>query len=526
MLETRALHTREHSTPMSRRNLAVLCLAWATFCAISVQVARTTSATYDEVPHIGAGVRYWMGDLRLNREHPPLVKLLAAAALPEREPPLPLGAEADRDPDAAQWTWSSEWLHGSSRAPLDLLLRARLPLVLLNSTLLFAVALWTHRLAGALAAWVAAWLLATCPLWIANATLVTTDAAATLFFFGASYAGFQLVHARPEQRLRRAVWLAVLFALALCTKYSLIAALGLVPLGTALDALRLRRPAVLAWAAGAACAGALAGFLFAWGLPPQPGRYLEGISHVGVYHVRGHMFYSFGSFFHDLDPLYFAQALFVKVSLPTLVLCTLWPWVRASAGPFSFLLVIPPLGYYLLMAANAPPIGVRYVLPVLPFLSLLAGVAAAGLWRRPRWRWLLAPLAAAQVFSLATALRATPLAFFNGLGCRTGDELPCLDDSNVDWGQALPQLERFRDQRFPGETIRLFYFGSSPPRAYIDHVELAEPSEYARPRPALYAMSLHLRARCPKDAWPRTQRPSQVVGGAYAIFDLRGGMSR
>ena len=526
MLESRALHTLERSTPMSRRTLLVLWLAWATFCAISVHVARNTSATYDEVPHIGAGVRYLMGDLRLNREHPPLVKVLAAAALPEREPPLPLGAEADADPDSAQWTYGSEWLHGSNRAPLDLLLRARLPLVLLNSALLFAVALWTHRLAGGLAACAAAWLLATCPLWIANATLVTTDAAATLFFFSAAYAGFQLVHARPEQRLRRAIWLAVLLSLALSTKYSLIAALGLVPLGAALDALRLRRPAVLYWTAAAACAGALAGFLFAWGLPPQPGRYLEGVSHVGIYHVRGHMFYAFGSFFHERDLLYFAQALFVKVSLPTLLLCTLWPWVSAGAGPFSWLLVVPPLGYYLLMAANAPAIGVRYVLPVLPFLSVLAGVAAAGLWRQARWRWLLAPLAAAQVFSLATALRATPLSFFNGLGCRTGDELPCLDDSNVDWGQALPQLERFRDQRFPGETIRIFYFGSSPPRAYLDHVELAEAGEYSKPRPALYAMSLHLRARCPKDAWPRTQRPSEVVGGAYAIFDLRGGTPR
>jgi hypothetical protein len=510
---------------MSRRTLLVVCLAWAAFCAISIRVAGNTSATYDEVPHIGAGVRYLAGDLRLNREHPPLVKVLAAAALPERQPPLPLGAEADTDPDAAQWTWGSEWLHGSSRAPLDLLLRARLPLVLLNSALLFVVAIWARRLAGDLAACAAAWLLATCPLWIANATLVTTDAAATLFFFGASHAGFQLVQARPEQRLRRAGWLAVLLALGLATKYSLIAALGLVPLGLALDALRLRRPTLLFWAAGAAGAGALAGILFAWGLPPQPGIYLEGVSHVGVYHVRGHMFYSFGSFFHERDPLYFAQALFVKVSLPTLLLGTLWPWVRAGGGErrFSWLLVVPPLGYYLLMAANAPAVGVRYVLPVLPFLSVLAGVAAAGLWRRGRWRWLLAPLAAAQVLSLATALRATPLAFFNGLGCRTGDELPCLDDSNVDWGQALPQLARLRDEQFPGETLRIFYFGSSPPRAYLDHLEPADPSEYARPRPALYAMSLHLRARCPKDAWPRKQQPSQVVGGAYAIFDLRGG---
>jgi hypothetical protein len=34
-------------------------------------------------------------------------------------------------------------------------------------------------------------------------------------------------------------------------------------------------------------------------------------------------------------------------------------------------------------------------------------------------------------------------------------------------------------------------------------------------------MSLHERVRSPKDAWPRQREPIAVVGGAYAIFDLR-----
>jgi len=504
---------------MSRSTLLVTCLAWATFCAAGGYVAGHASATVDEVPHIAAGVTYLAGDLRLNREHPPLVKVLAAAALPSRDPPLPLPAQLD--PDAAQWSYGSEWLHGAGQKPLELLFRARLPLLLLNSLLLFCVALWTERLAGAFAACVAAWLLGTSPLWIAHSALVTTDAAATLFFFGASYSGFRLTRAAPERRLRHAAWLAACLALGLATKYSMLAALALVPLGVALDALALRRRDALFWTAAASCLGALVGILFAWGLPPQPGLYLEGVQHVGQFHRHGYMYYAFGSFFHDRQPLYFARALLVKVCVPVLLLCVLSPWLARRERWFSSLLVVPPLGYFLLMASNAPAIGVRYVLPVLPFLCVLAGVAAAGAWRGPRLRWLLAPLAAAQLLGLATALRATPLAYFNGLGCSTNDALPCLDDSNVDWGQALPDLKRFRDERFPGETLRIFYFGSSPIQAYIDHSELALPSERARPQRALYAMSLHERVRCPKAAWPRQQEPSEIVGGAYAIFDLR-----
>jgi len=515
---------------MSRPTLIVTCFAWAVFLAAGIHVAATESASYDEVPHIAAGVRYLAGDLRLNREHPPLIKVLAALALPDRDPPLPLPPDAD--PDAAQWTYGSDWLYESDREPLGLLFRARLPLLLLNSALLFGVALWAERVAGVFAACMAACLLATCPTWIANSAIVTTDSAATLFFFCASYAGFRLVRVPRQERLRQATCLVLVFALALATKYSMLAALGLVPLGVALDALWLRRTGALVWAAAAACAGGLIGLLFAWGLPPHPEIYLAGISHVGEYHVRGYMYYAFGSFFHVLDPFYFAKALLVKVSLPVLLLCALSPWLgrRSHLDPvdrkrghgFSWLFVVPPLGYYVLMATNAPAIGVRYVLPVFPFLCLLAGIAAAGLWRRARLRWLLAPLAAAQILSLVVALRATPLSFFNGLGCNTGDELPCLDDSNVDWGQALPKLKRYRDERFPRETIRIFYFGSSPPRAYVDHSAVPEPDEISKPRRALYAMSLHLRARCPKAAWPRQQRPIAVVGGAYAIFDLRG----
>jgi 4-amino-4-deoxy-L-arabinose transferase-like glycosyltransferase len=515
---------------MSRSTLLVAGLAWALFCAAAGYVAGHASATFDEVPHIAAGVAYLSGDLRLNREHPPLVKVLAAANLPSRDPPLPL-PDQSADPDGAQWTWGSEWLHGARQKPLYLLLRARLPLVLLSSVLVFLVALWTQQLAGALAACAAVCLLATCPTWIAHSALLTTDAPATLFFFGASYSGFRLARCARERRWRHAAWLAVFLALALATKYSMISAVGLVPLGVALDALWLRRREVLLWAAAASGLGGVVGILFSWGLPPQPALYLEGVEHVGRYHLKGFMYYAFGSFFHEQDPLYFARALLVKLSLPVVVLCGISPLVvRGSGLPsasgrgeprFSWLLVLPPLGYYLLMATQAPAIGVRYVLPVLPFLCVLAGVAAAGLWSRPRLRWSLALLAAAQVVGFASALRATPLAFFNGLGCSTSDALPCLDDSNVDWGQALPDLKRFRDEHFPNQTLRIFYYGSSPPRAYVDHIELAQSGEIAKPLRAIYAMSLHHRVRSPKQAWPRQLEPSAVVGGAYAIFDLR-----
>ena len=44
--------------------------------------ARRESVTFDEVAHIGAGVSYLQKlDMRMNEEHPPLAKVLAAVPL-------------------------------------------------------------------------------------------------------------------------------------------------------------------------------------------------------------------------------------------------------------------------------------------------------------------------------------------------------------------------------------------------------------------------------------------------------------
>ena len=64
----------------------------ATMGAMMSIAARLESQTFDEALHLTAGFSYWKtGDFRLNREHPPLSKLLTAfpllftaARLPDR----------------------------------------------------------------------------------------------------------------------------------------------------------------------------------------------------------------------------------------------------------------------------------------------------------------------------------------------------------------------------------------------------------------------------------------------------------
>ena len=89
--------------PLSRSKLTlprvIAALLLALVAVLAGGAAYRESVAVDELAHIGAGVSYWQKfDLRMNPEHPPLVKLLAAAPLAAR------GVHADYSGHI--WTWS------------------------------------------------------------------------------------------------------------------------------------------------------------------------------------------------------------------------------------------------------------------------------------------------------------------------------------------------------------------------------------------------------------------------------------
>src|SRR6266853_7009765 len=66
----------------SRKPFAAVALLLAFIAVLSGGAARQESVTIDEVAHMGAGVSYLQKlDMRLNIEHPPLAKVLAALPL-------------------------------------------------------------------------------------------------------------------------------------------------------------------------------------------------------------------------------------------------------------------------------------------------------------------------------------------------------------------------------------------------------------------------------------------------------------
>src|SRR5216684_4973371 len=135
------------------RTLAVLLLLM--MAVLAGGAARHESVTVDEVAHVGAGVSYLQKlDYRMNEEHPPLAKVLAAIPLVLR------GVHADYS--HLPWTVSAgifreylgEWVFGHAviaqwNDPYTTMFWARVPMLLITLLLGWVLFIYGTKLGDA-----------------------------------------------------------------------------------------------------------------------------------------------------------------------------------------------------------------------------------------------------------------------------------------------------------------------------------------------------------------------------------------
>lgn len=216
------------------------------------------SATCDEVAHLPAGYTYlaW-GDFRLNPEHPPLVKALAAVPLVLFDH---VAARRESGPwqralvqPKQQWRFGHDFLYSTPGNDADrLFAHARLPMVAVAVLLGVLLWSWTREIWGEVpaAAAVVAWALE--PNLLAHGPLVTTDVALATFSLGATYMLWRVCR---ELTLGSTLGLVLFVALAVLSKYS---AVFLAPAMVAVLAVQvLRRAAwrVRLWGSAVAVVG-------------------------------------------------------------------------------------------------------------------------------------------------------------------------------------------------------------------------------------------------------------------------------
>jgi len=278
----------------------------------------------------------------------------------------------------------------------------------------------------------------------------------------------------------------------------------------------------------------------------DPFLYLTGLKKVNADHIAGYQAYLHG----DLAPRffsYFAVAYLVKEPLATVLLSIggLVILLRGKTTPVmtKLFLLLTPLVFFLATTILADDIGIRYIIPTLPFAYLLAGLALATLFeKRLVWGRYLAAALCLWVAVEAIGIYPDHLSYFNESAClleaprRIGWDggSACgsmwLDDSNVDWGQGLKQLRAWLDRHANGRPVHLTYFGVYPPEGYgLQYPKAGLPELLGNRPPGLYAISAHQVARIPAladlnapgaGAWLRSP-PEAMAGHAFYIYNVR-----
>lgn len=168
--------------------IIILILSFVTI--VSVLNANNDSLIYDEAAHIPAGYSYLKEqDMRLNPEHPPLLKDLTALPLLFINPELDITEDfwTKDNADASQWNAGKSFLFGGNNNPDQIIFWSRLPIILLSLVLGLFIFKWTRELAGITAGLFALTLYAFDPNILGHNHFVTTDLGIAAFIVFAFY---------------------------------------------------------------------------------------------------------------------------------------------------------------------------------------------------------------------------------------------------------------------------------------------------------------------------------------------------
>jgi Dolichyl-phosphate-mannose-protein mannosyltransferase len=173
----------------------------------------------DEIIHIPAGYayikefNYWM-----NREHPPLAKILAAVPLLFLQPNLPTDHPSWGD-RSRQTEFGRQFLFVQNANTDQLVFWARVPMICLGGLLGVYVFLYARDLYGVRAGYFALTLYSFCPNILAQTTLVLTDIGVTCFSFISIYYLWKFLGRGQSHGLW---WAGVFFGLSLATKFTAV----------------------------------------------------------------------------------------------------------------------------------------------------------------------------------------------------------------------------------------------------------------------------------------------------------------
>jgi 4-amino-4-deoxy-L-arabinose transferase-like glycosyltransferase len=457
-------------------------VAVTTSLIVTIFLAYNDSPVVDEPPHLSAGYTYLnYNDYKLNPEHPPILKILAAWPLIITGAKLHSQSRNGQEPD--QWQLGNDLIYKSGNNPDQLMFLARLPFILIfisfGLILFFALKkLYDYKVAS-----LTVFLFSLSPTITGHNHLVTTDWGATAFIF-LSILVFSLFIKSPSNN--KAILVGTLLGLALITKFSALILIPVFIFGTIIYILANHRKALGLYG------NYLSGFLIiimmglaiigtAYNHPNA--SYLVGLNFISDRLANGSVTFLLGNITNQSFWYYFPFLFIVKETLGFLILLILaiaYPltkiknlslsltrdWVRNNT--FELFLIIFIATYSLIALTSNLNIGYRHLIPILPGLYFLTARSIIN-WTKNHPMFVKNFTITLLMIGIFTSyLLAYPayIGYFNESIGGTKNAYRLAVDSNLDWGQDLKRLNRYLEQN-DIKKIKLDYFGGGEPGYYL-----------------------------------------------------------
>ncbi len=509
---------------------------------------RTFNDVIDEPYHLGAGVAmYEAGRHVYGVQHPPLPRLVGALPLVVTGADFSNAAKSDNViDDLSAFNVGHRALLDGPLPYWEALVRARAAMLVFPLAAVLYVYLIGRYLANELVGCVAAVFFSTDPTLLGHGAWVTTDVAACAGYLAATYHGMRFL-TRP--RGRSAIVAGVAIGLALACKFScalVLPALGLIWLARGRRAIRTARRVVplgvvallvaslTLWASYAfdvgridqlsapAHADVIAQLPRGMRETPLPmPTAVVGYLVLAHHNAMGHFAYLNGAVSQQGWWLYFPEAIVIKSPVALLVAVAVASILTVAArnrshGRKSVVLLIPFAVFLLASMSAGINIGIRHVLPAIPFLYLFAVT-----WLARGRMTVLALTLVALAFVETALVHPDYLAYFNALvgGPRNGEKY--LLDSNLDWGQDQARLHAWLEANARGRTVTARLFGN--PRLWQwprENFTLLAPGA---PPQGLFAISknyLYDVYPSPGGARFRELEPVARIGRSINVYDL------
>lgn len=509
----------------------------------------SAAPVYPETVHLASGYSYLATGLyRMNvMENPPLSELLSALPLLLLKPQSFSGHPYFANLQA--YNYGDLFLYNNTSSAGRLLNTARrFTFVVWTALLAALVWLFASRLESAEAAGLSIAVFALLPVFISNDALVTPDAAAAVFYFGAFALAWRFTDVKPEEakggkkpqpapagKLRLWACLAGIAAgLGMVSRFSLFIVPPMIAAFWIADNLRWPRMkfSKLAGCIFLFAAACLLTVLLVYKFDLK--LYFDGLSAALGRPYAGRSSFVMGR--HALQGLwwYFPSVLAVKTPLLALLGAAAGLVLVFKGFRRGYLwLLIPPAAYFAASLASRAQAGYGQIMPVLPFLAVLAGIALARLLEVRRGAWLVCGLLA---FTAVSVSRAHPyyLAYFNELAGGPANGYKLFVDTSLDWGQDVKGVAEYLRARGNPPVI-LSYFGVARPESYgLNYVPLLTYSSIelggtgarvCAMRDVLLAVSAtNLQGTYYSDrdtfAWLKARKPAHTAGYSIFVYDL------